>query len=152
LSSRALKPHARRLYDEDFAAWSAATARLLRSRRWTEVDLEHLAEEVEDMGRSQARERSSRLRVLLAHLLKWQAQPQKRSRSWRATMDEQRTELRDLFRQSPSLRHQLEESLQEVYLDAVRAASIETGLATRAFPRECPFSVEQILDGDYLPE
>jgi len=152
MSSRALKSPAGSLYDEDFAAWTAATARLLRARRLTELDLEHLAEEVEDMGKSQTRERNSRLRALLVHLLKWQGQPQKRSRGWRSTIDAQRVELRDLLRQSPSLRHRLPESLPEVYRDAVRAAGIETGLAAGTFPRECPFRVEQILDNDFLPE
>lgn len=152
MGSRALKSPAGSVYDEDFAAWTAATARLLRARRLAEVDLEHVAEEIEDMGKSQARERNSRLRVLLVHLLKWQGQPQKRSRSWRSTMDTQQVELRDLLRQSPSLGRELSDSLPEVYRDAVRAASIETGLGVRGFPRECPFRVEQILDNDFLPE
>jgi len=152
MSSRALKSPAGSLYDEDFAAWTASTARLLRARRLAEVDIEHLAEEIEDMGRSHAREMNSRLRVLLVHLLKWQRQPQKRSRGWRSTMDAQRVELRDLLRESPSLSRRLPESLPEVYRDAVRAAGIETGLAARSFPRECPFPVDQVLDHDFLPE
>jgi len=152
MSSRALKSPAGSLYDEDFAAWTAETARRLRARRLAEVDLDHVAEEIEDMGKSQAREMESRLRVLLVHLLNWKAQPQKRSRSWRSTIDTQRVELRTVFRQSPSLRHRLPESVPEVYRDAVRAAGIETGLAARSFSRDCPFSVEQILDNDFLPD
>jgi len=151
MSSRALKFPAGSLYDEDFAAWTAVTARLLRARRLAEIDLEHLAEEIEDMGKSQGRELHSRFRVLLVHLLKWQRQPQKRSRSWRSTIDTQRVELRDLLRQSPSLRRRLPASLPEVYRDAVRAAGIETGLAARSFPRECPFQLEHLLDQDFLP-
>ena len=151
MSSGPLKSPAGSLYDEDFAAWTAETARLLRARRLAEVDLEYVAEEIEDMGKSQAREMESRLTVLLVHLLKWKLQPAKRSRGWRSTLDTQRVELRRLFRQSPSLRRRLPESLPEVYRDAVRAAGIQTGLTARSFPRDCPFSVEQVLDNDFLP-
>ncbi len=111
-----------------------------------------MAEEIEDMGRSQGRETESRLRVLLVHLLKWRGQPQKRSRSWRSTIHGQRVELQSLFRQSPSLRRLLPESIREVYRHAVRGAAIETGLAAKSFPRECPFQIEQILDEDFLPD
>ncbi len=149
MSSRALKTSSATPYDEDFAVWTAETARLLRARRLAEVDLEHVAEGIEDMGKSQAREMESRLRVLFVHLLKWKVQPQKR---WRSTIDTERVELRRLFRQSPSLRRCMPESLPEVYRDAVRAAGIETGLASRSFPGDCPFSVEQILDNDFLPD
>ena len=152
MSSRALKSPAGSLYDEDFAAWTADTARLLRGRRLAEVDVEHLAEEIDDMGKSQAREMESRLTVLLVHLLKWKWQAAKRSRGWRSTIDTQRVELRRLLRQSPSLGRRLPESLPEVYRDAVRAAAIETGLAAQSFPRECPFRIEQIRDHDFLPE
>ena len=152
MSSRALKSPVHSLYDDDFAAWTAETARLLRARRLAEVDLDHLAEEIEDMGKSQARELESRLTVLLVHLLKWKFQAAKRSRGWRSTILTQRVELRRLLRQSPSLRRLMPESIPEVYRDAVRTAVIETGLAVRSFPRGCPFRVEQILDDEFLPE
>ena len=152
MSSRALKSPAAGLYDEDFAAWTFATARLLRARRLAEVDLDHLAEEVEDMGKSQARELESRMTVVLLHLLKWKWQAAKRSRGWRSTLHTQRVELGRLFRQSPSLTGRLPESLPEIYRDAVRTAAIETGLSARSFPRECPFRLEQILDQEFLPE
>ena len=152
MGAKSLTRPAEKLYDEDFALWTAETARLLREGRFVEIDIEHLAEEIEDMGKSQHRELLSRLTVIIQHLLNWQCQPAKRSRSWQSTVTVQRTELERLFEQSPSLRRTLPRSVARVYRDAVRQASIETGLALDSFPRECLFSLEQILDQSFLPE
>lgn len=152
MGAKPLTRPASQLYDEDFVVWAIETARLLRERRFEQIDIEHLAEEVEAMGRSQKHEVRSRLRVLLVHLLKWKHQPRRRSAGWQSTMTTQRTELRDLFEQSPSLRRQVSEALPRVYLDAAKLAAIETGLAADAFPRACPFSPAQILDDTFLPE
>jgi len=104
------------------------------------------------MGKSQRRELESRLAVLLMHLLKWGWQRDKRSNSWKGTVANQRAEIRRLFRQSPSLKSQLTESLAESYSDAVEVANLETGLPADTFPQRCPFTPEQILDRDFLPE
>ena len=70
------------LYDEDFFEWTRRTAELLRAGRLDQADIEHIAEEIEDMGKRDLKELNSRVQVLVAHLLKWQFQPEKRSRSW----------------------------------------------------------------------
>ena len=152
MSSRALKPPTTGLYDEDFFAWTMETARLLRAGLLSKVDIEHVAEEIEDMGKSERRELLSRLTVLLLHLLKWKWQPEKRSTSWQSTMDSQRAELVELFEDSPSLRRAVEEGLPKVYRNAIRRAGIETGLPTATFPPQCPFTPDQILNEDFLPE
>jgi hypothetical protein len=140
------------LYDTDFHLWTQHTAALLRAGRFATLDIEHTAEEVEDMGKREVKELNSRVRVLLLHLLKWQCQPRKRSRSWAATIAEQRDAIADSFEQSPSLRQQLGDNLSESYRRALRRAVIETGLAPRHFPTRCPYSVEQIFDEEFLPE
>ena len=152
MSSKALKPSASSLYDQDFFSWTIQTARLLRAGRFSEVDIEQLAEEIEGMGKSDKRELWSRLTIILVHLLKWKQQPEKRSRSWRSTLDDQRTEIRRLFRQSPSLRRDLAAAVEEVYPDAVRRAGIETGLPAETLPRQCPFTEHQILNDEFLPK
>ena len=152
MSTKALQPSVSKLYDEDFAAWTSHTAHLLRAGCFAELDVEHLAEEIEDMGGSQRREVSSRSAVLLLHLLKWKWQPEKRSGSWRSTIIAQRGELHRLLKQSPSLKSVLPESLPEVYPDAVGQAAAETGLPAEAFPDECPFSPDQIMDRSFLPD
>ena len=107
MSSKALKERETRLYDQDFNLWLAEQVTLLRQGRANELDLENLAEEVESIGRSDKREVYNRLTVLMTHLLKVQFQPDKRTRSWRSTIREQRRQLRLLFQDSPSLEKNL---------------------------------------------
>jgi hypothetical protein len=140
------------LYDSDFCEWTERTARSLRLRRFAEVDVEHVAEEIEDMGKRDLRELCSRLEILLAHLLEWKLQPRRRSRSWRATIRAQRTAIQKLLRQSPSLRQRLRAQERESYRVAVGLASDETGLKRERFPARCPFSMEEILDEEFLPD
>jgi hypothetical protein len=152
VSAKPLASPRGRLYDEDFLVWTQETARLLRARRLHQIDVEHVAEEIEDMGLSQKRELLSRLRTIILHLLKWSYQPGKRKGGWATTVDTQRAELETLLRHSPSLRRAVPESIQEVYPRAVGGASRETGLSRNTFPDRCPFTPEQILDEDFLPE
>jgi hypothetical protein len=139
------------LYDTDFYSWTQRTAALLRARRFDEVDVEHAAEEIEDMGRRDVKELNSRVQVLLSHLLKWQRQPERRSPSWQSTIVTQRLEIDALLRQSPSLRPNLGSELARNYAGAVKRAVPETGLGKADFPVDCPFTVEQILDEEFLP-
>jgi Domain of unknown function DUF29 len=140
------------LYDEDFAAWAEEQAALLRAGRLTQLDAANIAEELEDMGRSDRRELRSRLEILLAHLLK-QQQPElyeTSRRSWDATINEQRRALRRLFKESPSLRRGLDAAMRETYEGATERAVDETGLPRDAFPAACPFTVEEAL-GEAAP-
>jgi len=146
------RPAAAKLYDQDFVAWASETARLLRLGRLEELDIENLAQEIHGMGDSSRHELRSRLRVLTMHLLKWGWQPGKRSGSWKATIVVQRDEIDDLLTRSPSLRPAVREFITTVYAVAVEEAAAETGLAENFFPRDCPFSVEQILKRGFYPE
>ncbi len=98
-------------YETDFVAWAEAQAEALRAGRLDELDLEHLAEEIQGLAERDRRELRSRLRVLVAHLLKWRHQPDHRSRSWRATILTQRADLDDLFESSPSLGREVPDAL-----------------------------------------
>ena len=139
-------------YDEDFFAWTQEQAQLLRSGQFSEVDIENVAEELESMGRSDKREIDNRLEVLLTHLLKWQVQVGFRSRSWSGTIREQRSRIEDLLGESPSLRPVIRQIRPALYGRARRVAANETGLPLRMFPARCPFTPEQILAEDFLPE
>lgn len=134
------------LYDEDFLAWTEQQAALLRAGRLHELDIANLAEELDTMGRSEWGELENRLEVLLMHMLKCDHQPEKHTRSWDATINEQRTRLRRLFRRSPSVKRDLPLTIADVYDDARRQAAIETGLEEAVFPEELPYSVEQVLE------
>ncbi len=139
-------------YDEDFFAWTQEQARLLRAGELADVDAENLAEEIESMGSSDRREIRNRLVVLLTHLLKWQYQPSHRSTSWRGTIIEQRQQIDQVVEDSPSLRLVAPEYLEKAFERARRVAAAETDLRDSVFPDECPYTPEQILSEDFLPE
>jgi hypothetical protein len=145
-------PQAMSLYEQDFCAWLARNADFLKQGQIEQVDMSHLLEELDDMGANQHHALENRLRVLLAHLLKWQYQPNYRSRSWNATLFEQRVQIGGLLDRSPSLKSSLVEKLDKAYPKSVKLAAKETGLEERIFPKECPYTLAQILDEDYYPD
>jgi hypothetical protein len=140
-------------YETDFHAWAMQNARLLREGKFTQIDARHIAEELESMGASERRELLQRLQVLLAHLLKHQYQPERRSKSWLLTINHQRTAIERLLEQSPSLTTLVDApTLTKVYRKAVRDTVIETDLERHLFPVDCPYRLEQLLAEDWLPE
>ncbi len=139
------------LYDRDFYAWSRQQAELLRAGRLAEADIEHIAEEIDSMGRAEKRELVSHLSVLLLHLLKWQYQPDKRGPSWEASIRVQRDRLDDHLDDNPSLKPLLPQALASAYRDAALEAVAETGLARSTFPDICPWTVGQVFDHGFWP-
>jgi len=139
-------------YDDDFFAWTEEQARLLRAGEFSQVDIANIAEEVEDMGRSIRRELRNRLAVLTMHLLKWRFQPGYRSGSWSGTISEQRQQIADLLEESPSFKPMPAGDLTKIYRLAISKAMCDTGLPRTTFPADCPFTPEQILAEDFLPE
>jgi hypothetical protein len=138
-------------YDQDFYAWSREQASLLRSGQYGRLDVMHLVEEIEDLGKRERRALESRLAVLLGHLLKWQYQPEYPSRkSWRATINTQRRAIAKLLDENPSLAARLDEIIRDAYPDAVDLAVAETPLDYDAFPEDCPWDQTQIR-GTFLP-
>src|SRR5271166_3105575 len=107
-------------YDKDVILWSEEQARMLRARRFAELDIEHLADEIEDLGKSEKRELASRMAVLLAHLLKWSRQPERRSNSWRATISDQRKRIALAIKATPSLKAVMRDRdwQEDMWLDA----------------------------------
>jgi hypothetical protein len=148
--SAAAKPAAG--YDTDFFAWTQEQARLLREGRFSEIDVENVAEELDSLGNSQKREVRSRLVVVLLHLLKWLHQPSRRSGSWQSTLIGQREEILSELEDSPSLQSFPASQLARAYATARRKASAETRIPLETFPEACPFTIEQILDPDFLPD
>lgn len=146
------KPLANTLYDNDFYAWTQEQAALLRAKRWADLDLENLVDEVESVGGSERREINSRLEVLLAHLLKWKYQPGRRVPSWINTISEQRSRLVESIESSPSLRPFMTEAFPKRYGAARLAAEKETGIAFVLFPDECPFTLEQVMNPEFYPD
>ncbi|HAN46424.1 MAG TPA: DUF29 domain-containing protein [Cyanobacteria bacterium UBA8156] len=140
------------LYDQDFVLWLDHTVNLLRQGKVQELDLEHFADEIEAMGKREKRAIESNLKIILVHLLKYQYQPQKRSRSWRSTLLEHRQRIARALKDSPSLHAHLLANFQEVYAQARAKASAETNLQADVFPVVSPFGLEQALDQTYRPD
>ncbi len=148
------------LYETNYTEWAKRNAELLKVRRFAEIDIPHLLDELSDMGKAETNELENRLIILLAHLLKWQFQYRQLSglwaefegKNWRNTIIEQRKRIARRLRKSLGLKSYLPEAIVDTYEDALDLASKESGLALKTFPRECPYTKTQILDDDDYPE
>jgi hypothetical protein len=140
------------LYENDIHAWTRQTAELLKQRRFQDLDVEHLIEELESMSRRDRQELVSRLKILLGHLLKWQYQPTHRCSSWLGAILEQRLRVQDLLTVCPSLKPFLAQAADLAYPDGAKLASRETGLPLQQFPTSVPYPLEHLLDDEWLPE
>ncbi|HZL01444.1 MAG TPA: DUF29 domain-containing protein [Caulobacteraceae bacterium] len=138
-------------YETDVVVWANEQAALLRARKFAALDIEHIADEVEDVGKSEQRELESRMAVLLAHLLKWRFQPERRGKSWQVTIRAQRKAVIRRLTKTPSLKADLTEPewWEIVWGEAVDQATRETGI--QDFPDACPWSQDQILALEFLP-
>ena len=130
---------------------SEETAKLIKQRQFEEVDWNAVIEEIESLGKSDKRELKSRLAVLIQHLLKWQYQQHLRSCFWKNTIDEQRNSISDLLSDSPSLNAYITEIIDQSYRRGKKAAINETGLSPNHFPKDCSYTIGQILDSNFFP-
>lgn len=147
------------MYETDYYQWAKCNVDLLKTGRFSELDIENLIEELEGMARSDKNELESRLIILIAYLLKWQYQLNQlkeqwqgfEGQSWQRTVIEQRTQLERILNKMPSLKKSIEQIARESYPYALKLASKETKLPIKTFPIACPYSVEQLLDEDFFP-
>ncbi len=133
------------LYDQDFYQWTQEQAALLKSGLLSQLDVTNLIEEIESMGRSEKRELVNRLVILIAHLLKWDCQPERRGWSWELTIKEQRLKLNDHINDNPSLQAIFDDAVISAYRQAIVKAMRETGLPEAAFPGTCPYTIKQLI-------
>jgi Domain of unknown function DUF29 len=131
-------------YERDFYSWSLEQARLLREGRHDALDRDNLAEEIESLGREQFNKLVSALRVAMMHMLKWDHQPSKRSRSWALSIEGQRLEIADVLADNPGLKPRVGEAIARAYRHARIEAAKETGLDEADFPAACPYSFDDI--------
>ncbi|MDR7922458.1 MULTISPECIES: DUF29 domain-containing protein [unclassified Thermosynechococcus] len=138
------------LYDTDFYAWTLEQAKLLKAGDFAHLDIAHLVEEIEALGRQERRELENRLGILIGQLLKWDYQPQKRSKSWRATIREQRRAVEKLISQNPSLQPYLPQAIAEAYESGKDLVVRETPLDYSDLPETCPYTLEKVLGTQLL--
>jgi Domain of unknown function DUF29 len=137
------------LYELDFYAWTVEQSKLLKEGDLQNLDIINLVEEVESLGKQQRQELRNRLGVLMGHLLKWNYQPEKKSKSWRVTIREQRREILIHLKENPSLKPYLEEAIALAYESALDLVVRETPLDYPDLPTNCPYTVDQLFDPDF---
>ena len=139
-------------YDEDVCAWAFEQARFLREHRFDLLDIEHLADEIEDVAKAELRELTKQMSVLLAHLLKWHYLPAERNGSRSAMVETRRLDAAEILDESPSLRARIDEprTFQLIWADALAQATTESG--HDSFPSECPWAIDDVLSEGWLPD
>jgi hypothetical protein len=136
-------------YERDFYSWLMEQARFVREGRWRAIDRDNLAEEIESLGREQFNKLAGALRVLLLHMLKWDHQPRKRTRSWTVSITTQRIEIDDVLADNPGLRPRIAEATARAYRQARILAARETGLPENTFPAKCPYGHDEIMSREF---
>lgn len=133
------------LYETDFSAWLLEQMEYIRKRDFAHLDIEHLLEEMEEMGGSYKDAIDSHLTNLMLHMLKTEHQPDMRCNSWSASIVNARVAIQRISRKNPSLKKYPQEIMDSCYQDAVKGASKESGIAINIFPKECPWTLKEIL-------
>lgn len=139
-------------YEEDFYGWTMHNIQLLKQGKYQEADIKHIIEELEEMGISNENQLINRLAVLIAHLLKWNLQPDFRGRSWEGTIEEQRRKINRLIKKNPSLKAKISEAIEEGFYDSKTIIKKETSIDLKALPSVCPYTFEQIMNDAFYPE
>ncbi len=136
-------------YERDYYSWALEQARLLREGRLDAIDRENLAEEIEDLGREQFHKLERALRVLMMHMLKWDHQPERRTRSWTLSIAAQRIRLERVLKENPDLKSRLGEAIDEGYRLARIEAAQETDLPLKTFPDTCLYDWAAITQREF---
>jgi hypothetical protein len=142
---KAQPPSATVRYEDDAYSWAFEQAALLRAGRWSELDIEHLADEIEDVGKSEKWKLESALRLVLIHLLKWDFQPEQRTRSWTNGIAVHRKTAVRVLRENPGMKGVLAEVLANAFETARLEASSETDLDLGVFPEACPYDFDTLM-------
>jgi len=137
-------------YETDFYSWSLEQARSVREGQWAQIDRENVAEEIESLGREQFNKLESAFRVLLMHMLKWDHQPKRRSRSWIISIKEQRLVVNHILADNPGLRPRIPEAIERAYQRAILAAAKETKLDEAVFPEALVYSFDDIMTREFV--
>ncbi|MDB9310161.1 DUF29 domain-containing protein [Aphanizomenon sp. CS-733/32] len=148
------------LYDSDLQLWIEQTIQQLQNHEFESLDIQHLIEELVDLGKSEKNTLRSNLKILLAHLLKLKIQhdaPDSMKGSWYSSVVEHRQRVLDNLADTPSLKNFLVEAIEKAYPDARKLAIKEGKFAKfglripkeSEYPITFPFSIEQILNEDF---
>ena len=133
------------LYDSDFCEWVEQQKVFLKEKAFEHLDIEHLLEEMNDMGKADRRSIESHLEIALIHFLKQKYQPDYSSKSWQDSIYNAIVQIDNIIENSPSLKNHPKICLEKCYVRARRYAAKQTKLDINIFPKECPWTLEEIL-------
>jgi hypothetical protein len=136
-------------YEADYAAWLEHQVGLLKADRWSEVDKDNLIDEVESLGRSEFRNFVSAIEIVIAHMLQWDIQPERRSNSWIASIVEHRDRIGQELEDSPSYTGRVGEAMRRAWRPARSRASMETDLPLKQMPAELPYSFDDVMNREH---
>lgn len=136
-------------YDQDFYTWTIEQAAALRAGQLADLDIDHLAEEIEDLGKEVFSKLRGSFRVILTHMLKWDHQPERRSRSWTTSIAVHRIDIEDVLTENPALRRRQDEAVAQAYRWARTKAAGEMKRRKETLPAACPYTLEDILTRDF---
>lgn len=145
----------RTLYERDFYGWAIEQSEALKKHQVEKLDFKNLLDEVEGLVRKEKRELANRLTILFIHLIKWKMQPDHRDRSsgsWLGTIRVQRKAIKGHLDENPSLKNALEEVTEKSYLYAREEAPLEALIVEEDIPLDMPFTLEEALDDNWMPE
>jgi hypothetical protein len=137
------------LYETDFYAWTLEQSKLLQTGDFNRLDIVNLVEEIESLGKQQRQELENRLAILIGHFLKWDYQSDRRSKSWKATIREQRRMVQRLIQQNSSLQPYLEEAIAAAYESGLDLVVRETPLDYPDLPENCIYTPDQVFNPDF---
>ena len=141
-----------KLYDTDFFEWANVKAQLLREGKFDQIDVSHLIEETEDLGKDEFWALEGNIQIVLMHLLQWQFQAVKKTASWQPSLKKDRRAVAKLFRGNPSFLPKLQAVINKEYPAAMENAVFETGLPEQSFPADCPYSSQSVINESWLPQ
>jgi hypothetical protein len=140
------------LYENDPFLWYNENAKLIREKKFDQIDIENIAEELESMGKNERKILESYLIQLFMHLLKYIHQTERRSKSWEVSIKKQRNHVVRHLKENPSLKGHLNSLVETAYEDARFEATEETEMPFETFPEKMSFTLEQALKENWLPE
>lgn len=139
-------------YETDFAAWLDEQINLLSQRKFDDLDMKHLIEEMKDLGHSDKSVIRSMWKQTLHHMLKWIHQPSKRSKSWKGSILYHSKKAHDCYKDNPGFKQFLQTLFDEAYEDARFKAADDTFLDLDIFPEKCEWTYQQLLDESFINE
>ena len=142
---RQIKSDTQSNYEKDLYKWSKTQVNLLKKGDFSRADVDHIIEEIEDLGSSQRNALESQMIRLLMHMLKIAYQPQKHTKSWDKSIGNSRIEIEKIIRKNPSLKRELNNVMNDSYYYARKKAHVETRLDINIFPTDCPWSLKEVI-------